>query len=401
LNILFRPPLGRRAAPNLPLLVAITALGTMGLHMFIPALPATAHDLHAAAGTIQLTVTLYVLGLAAGQSVYGPLSDRYGRRPLLLIGMTLYVVASIAAALAGSVGQLLVARVMQALGACSGLVLGRAMCRDGSTPDKAAATMATLMTAMTVSPALAPPIGGYLAAWLGWRATFGAIAFAAITVLTIALLTLPETLKNPNPEAGILRVVGSYGGLLRLPTFRGYGLGGCCASTSLYAFFSASPFILVNVLHRPASEVGLYFLVPFGAISLGAFTSSRLVKRFRSRSLARAGSIIQLTGAVLLMTVELTGHLSVVTLMASILIVSYAGGMAGPNATVLALSADPKAVGAASGLYGTAQMIYGALCTAAVSLGSVDSAMPTAIVLFASAVIGQISFAYAARHAPA
>jgi len=400
LNILFRPPFGRRAAPRLPLLVAITALGTMALHMVIPALPAVAHDLHASSGSIQLSVTLYVLGLAVGQSVYGPLSDRHGRRPLLLIGMTLYVLASVAAAFAGSVGQLLAARVFQALGACSGLVLGRAMTRDGSTPDKAAAAMSMLMTAMAVAPALAPPIGGYLAAWLGWRATFAAIALGGVAVLAIAALTLPETLRHPNPEASVLRVLGSYPGLVRLRMFRGYCLGGSCTSTSLYAFFSASPFILVNVLHRPTEEVGLYYLVPFCAIGAGSFTSNRLVKRFRSRGLVRFGSTAQLAGAGLLMAAELSGTLSVVSLMGSMFIISYGAGIAGPNSAVLALSADPKAVGAASGFYGTAQMVYGALCTVLVSLGPVTSALPTAAVLLGSAVIGQLAFAYGAKGTP-
>ena len=128
--------------------------------------------------------------------------------------------------------------------------------------------------------------------------------------------------------------------------------------------------------------------------------SSCAVKRFRSRCLVRFGSAVQLAGAALLMAAELSGTLSVVTLMGSMLFISYGAGMAGPNSAVLTLSADPKAVGAASGLYGTAQMVYGALCTALVSLGPVTSALPTAAVLLASAVIGQLAFAYGARGTP-
>ena len=151
-------------------------MGTMAMHMVIPALPAIAADLHESPGVIQMTVTLYLLGLAAGQLIYGPLSDRFGRRPVLLGGLALYLLASVVAATAAGTGALLTARVFQALGGCSGLVLGRAMMRDGSSSEKAAGSLAILHTAMSVGPALAPAIGGFVALWGGWRAPFALLA---------------------------------------------------------------------------------------------------------------------------------------------------------------------------------------------------------------------------------
>jgi DHA1 family bicyclomycin/chloramphenicol resistance-like MFS transporter len=405
LNLLLRPVFRAAAAPSLPLLVAVTALGTIGLHMFIPALPATAHALGAPAGLVQMTITLYILGLAVGQSVYGPLSDRHGRRPLLIGGMALYVLASVGAALASDVNQLIAARVVQALGACAGLVLGRAILRDGISTEKAAGAMAMLMTAVTVSPALAPPLGGYLTAWFGWHATFVFLAIAGGALLLAVVLVLPETLRAPIPDASIRSTFASYAKLARLRVFRLYTLGSCCATTSLYGFLSASPFIFVNLLHRPEKEVGLYYLVMFLAVAAGAFASSRLVRRVAPRRLARLGAAVQLVGAAALLAGALFGDLSgemsgmrgVAMVLGPVVLICIGGGIAGPNASVLAISADPQRIGAASGFFGTLQMVFGALCTAVVSIGPVTSVVPTAILLLAAALTAQVAFARGAK----
>ena len=146
-----------RRGPRAPfmLLVALTACGTLGMHMIIPALPATAAALHVSSGTIQLTITLYLIGLAAGQLLYGPVSDRFGRRPVLLLGLLLYTVAGIAAAAAPNAAILIIARVFQSIGGCAGLVLGRAIVRDAAAPDRAAGQLGLLTLVMAAMPAVA------------------------------------------------------------------------------------------------------------------------------------------------------------------------------------------------------------------------------------------------------
>ena len=159
MRLLTTPLLGGRERAPFLLLVALTACGTLGMHVIIPALPATARAMGISIGSVQLTITLYLIGLAAGQLLYGPLSDRFGRRPVLLAGMGLFTLASAATALAPNPAVLIGARILQSIGGCAGLVLGRAAVRDGATPDKAAGQLALLTVVMSVVPAIAPAIG--------------------------------------------------------------------------------------------------------------------------------------------------------------------------------------------------------------------------------------------------
>jgi len=155
-----------RARPHSALLGAITGSGTLAMHMFVPALPAVAREFSASPGTVQLTLTVYLIGIAGGQLIYGPLSDRFGRRPILIACLSVFLVATAVAAFASELGLLIAARFVQAVGACGGLVLGRAMVRDGAAPDQAARQLALLVMVMTAAPALAPLIGGEIQAWL-------------------------------------------------------------------------------------------------------------------------------------------------------------------------------------------------------------------------------------------
>ena len=397
LKIFTEPPFRRHSTPSLVLLVAITMMGNMAMHLFIPALPATAADLNASPGTIQLTVTLYMVGLAVRQLIYGPLSDRFGRRPMLLGGLVLYFLSSLSAVFVQSAGELITARVFQALGGCAGTVLGRAMIRDGSSSGEAARMLAILMTAMSIAPALAPAVGGYVAAWAGWRADFVLLSVVGGTVLMISVLILPETIRQRQPLPGIMPMLRAYGRLLRLRAFRGYALGGCCTSTSMYAFFAASPFILVNVLHRPLQDVGLMSLFVAVGFAIGSYTSSRVVRRMGMRRVARSGSVVQLIGALSLMLVDVSGHLSVMTLVGTIMLTSIGSGFASASAGAGAISADPKAIGTASGLFGSLQMGFGALCAAIVGIWHTDSALPVAAVLVGSSLLGQAAIVYAEK----
>ena len=363
LKILTQPPFRRYSTPSLTLLVVITMMGNMAMHLFIPALPATAADLNASPGTIQLTVTLYMVGLAAGQLVYGPLSDRFGRRPLLLGGLVLYFLSSLSAVFVQSAGELIIARVFQALGGCAGTVLGRAMIRDGSSSGEAARMLAILMTAMSIAPALAPAVGGYVAALAGWRADFVLLSVVGGAVLLLAVLILPETIRERQPLPGIM------------PMLRAYG----------------------RLLHRPLQDVGVMSLFAAVSFAIGSFASSRVVRRMGMRRVARSGSLVQLVGALSLMLVDVSGHLSVLTLVGTIMLTSIGSGFASASAGAGAISADPKAIGTASGLFGSLQMGFGALCAAIVGIWHTDSALPVAVVLVGAALLGQAGIVYAEK----
>jgi MFS transporter, DHA1 family, multidrug resistance protein len=240
-------------------LVAVTATGTLAMHILVPALPLVAADFGVSRGAIQLAITLYLFGIAGGQLLYGPVSDKFGRRPTLLISLALYVAASAVAGLAVGIGTLLIARIGQAVGGCGGLVLGRAIVRDSAAAGQAASRMALLTMVQSLAPGLGPAVGGFLGAWFGWRSIFVALVALGLVTLGGVWLALPETAASRG-KAGSGRMLGSYLALLRSRSFRGYMFGGAFTSTSFYAYLTASPFIFTQMLHRPATEVGLYYL---------------------------------------------------------------------------------------------------------------------------------------------
>jgi len=384
------PPLPRR--PPLLLIVALTASGTMAMHILIPSLPAMASDLRISPGDAQLTITLYLIGLAIGQLIHGPLSDRFGRRPVLLVALAAYTLAGIAAILAQSIAMLILARIVQALGGCAGLVLGRAVIRDVLPAKEAASQLALVNLVMSLSPAGAPLIGGYLTVLFGWRAIFVLLAAVGTATLIAALLRLPETTPpRQGGPGGFAAMLAPYPRLLGSARFRGYTIAGSASTTAFYAFMAASPFIFVDVLHRPTEEVGLYYLVLMFGITFGSFAASRLVLRFPSDRLLRAAISVAGLGALAFFAITVAGFLSVPGVLASMFVFMFGAGLASPLALTSAISTQPGMVGAASGLYGCNQMGYGALCTLVVSLWHQNAALPAALVLLASAVLAQVA----------
>jgi DHA1 family bicyclomycin/chloramphenicol resistance-like MFS transporter len=394
MRFLTTPLLRTRARAPFLLLVALTACGTLGMHVIIPALPATARAMGISIGSVQLTITLYLIGLAAGQLLYGPLSDRFGRRPVLLAGMTLFTLASAATALAPTPGVLIGARVLQSIGGCAGLVLGRAAVRDGSTPDKAAGQLALLTVTMSVVPAIAPAIGGFLTAFVHWRASYFLLVAIGAATLLATLLLLPETNLGPR---GPLSFGRGYSKLLLSPTFLGYAGAGALTTTSFYGFMAAAPFIFENHLHQPTQDVGLYYLLLMVGVATGATLANRLSRRVTLRTGLRIANLLAICGAVCFMTALLTGHLTVVTVVASIALFMVGGGMASPFALAGSVSANPQAIGAASGLYGFFQMGYGMICTIVVESWDPGSVFPVAAILLGSSVTAQMVLLWAAH----
>ncbi len=381
--------------PPLWLLALITLSGTLAMHMFVPALPRAARELGASAGAMQGTVSLYILGLAVGQLAYGPLSDRYGRRPLLVAGLALYTVAGLAAALAPGVRTLLAARLVQALGGCAGLALGRAMVRDTAAPEDAARRLALLNLMVTLGPGLAPLIGGALSETYGWRSIFVALCALGAANIWLTVRRLPETGQR---RAGVsaASLAREYGRLLRSPAFLGYAIGGGCSTTAMYAFFAVAPFVFVDELHRSPHEVGVYLALLIAGVSLGSVLASRLVARLPIERLLAWASGGAVLAAFALLGIVGGGALSVPLLLGPMFVFTVGVGLASPMALTKAVSVNPKVIGSAAGLYGFAQMAIGALCTTLAGLGR-DPALAAASVLAAAGVIGQAAFWMAAR----
>ena len=399
------PLLGGFVRPPFLLLFGFVISGSVSLHILTPTLPAVALDLAVSAGPVQLTITLFVVGLAAGQLLYGPLSDRFGRRPVLLAGLLIYTLGSVAAAMAPGLPTLLGARVLQALGACSGMVLGRAMVRDNAPPEQAGRQLAMLNLCITIAPALAPMLGNQLSVYTSWRMIFVLLAAMGGVVLLASLLVLPETNMGGHRSGGFSSILPGFVRLLREQSFRVYALAGACSTTSFYAYLTASPFIFTQMLHRPAEEAGVYYLAIMAGVPFGSFAASRLARRMPLGRLLRltgkmtpgrlltGAFVISTLGGLMMLVCVLLGQLSLVTVLLAILIFTIGGGIVSPLALSLAIGTVPGMVGAASGLYGFVQMGFGALCTLAVTVFPQRPELTAAVVLVVAALSSQAYYA--------
>jgi len=387
----------RRIAPAPPLwlLVLITISGTMAMHMFVPALPDAARALGTTAGEMQMAISIYIVGLAAGQLCYGPLSDALGRRPLLMTGLGLYAVGSVAAAFAPNLGTLLVARLVQALGGCAGLALGRAIVRDTTQAESAIRELALLNLMIMVGPGLAPVVGGAVSGAAGWRAIFALLAVAGVLTLIFTWRLLPET-GYPSGRVGVRTLAADYRALLTSPRFVGFALGGGSATTCVYAFLSAAPFIFVNELHQPVHMVGVYAGMMVLGMAAGNALTSVFAKRVPGARLLRIGNTLSLASGVLLLAVVLTGHLTLFATIGIMLFFTCGCGMTSPAALAQAVSVNPRLIGSAAGLYGCTQMAIGAACTALAALGS-DPARSALTVMVVATALAQVAFTVALR----
>lgn len=376
------------------LLALLAFSGTLAMHIFVPALPIAQADLGGGMAAMQLTISLYILGLAGGQLVYGPLADRFGRRPVLMAGLSLYTAAGLAAMLAPSVNALIAARLFQALGGCAGLVLARAIVRDTSAPADTTRRLALMNLMITVGPGMAPLVGGLLADAAGWRSIFLALTLLGVANLLLTWRLLPETGRAT--EGAAIGLMESYGQLLRAPAFWGYAVGGGCATTSLYGFVPAAPFIFIGELHQPTARVGSYIALLVLGVWVGSVLASRLIARVSVGRLLVGANGVSVAAAFILLAVVLSDRLTVPLAIATVFTFSVGVGTAAPAALAEALSVNPRVAGSASGLYGAMQMAVGALCTALAGVGS-DPALAAALVLAGSGIIAQAAFWMAGR----
>ena len=364
------------------------------MHIVIPSLPATANALGMSISTSQLTITLYLIGLAIGQLVYGPISDRLGRRPVLLAGLALFTVASLMTAVAPNATVLIGSRILQSLGGCAGLVLGRAAVRDGATTEQAAGRLALLTLVMVMVPAIAPALGGFLTAYVHWRASYGLLVLFGASTLAACWLLMPETLS----QSGVRRsMVTAYVRLLKSPRFLGYAIGGACSTTAFYGFMSASPFIFETRLHQPTQRVGLYYLLLMLGVAAGSLGANRMAGRLPVQRALRIANGVGIVGAALFALADLGDVLSVATVVSSVSLFMVGAGMASPFALAGSVSVNPQSIGAASGMYGFIQMGYGMLCTVVVETWHPGAVYPVATVLLGSALLGLVATSMAVR----
>ena len=341
------------------LLVAMTGVAPISLYMLVPALPILAATFGGDISIAQMTVSLYMVGIACSQIVMGPLSDKFGRRPVLLAGLTLMVAASAACSFAETLPQLIAARFLQALGGAAGMVVSRAIIRDLYSRDRISSMISLVIAVMMIAQMLSPLTGGLLETAFGWRAIFYVITAASLAVAVIIAVALPETRRN-RVAAGGFR--GDVGSLLRSRAFIGYLLCQVMASQIIFTFAGAGPYLVVTQMGRSSAEYGAWFATTGLAYLVGNLFCVRFAPRHSLERLIWFGLALQVLGALLNLLWGLTGlNQAPAWLFGTQMIVMVANAFVMSNSAAGAISVRPEAAGTASGAMGFLQMGLGAL----------------------------------------
>jgi DHA1 family bicyclomycin/chloramphenicol resistance-like MFS transporter len=382
------PPLPLRRRLSLPLILgSLSALGALSIDMYLPAMPGMSRQLHASGPVIQLTLTVFVTGLAAGQVLAGPLSDMWGRRRPLLAGMALYVAGSAWCALAPDAGQLIGARIVQSLGAAAGAVLARAIVRDLFEGTAMTRFFSALMLVNGAAPIAAPVIGGQLLAVTSWRAVFAVLAGAGAALLLTVALALPESLPAPLRQPARLRhTARSLAGLARDWRYLRYVLAAALMFAAVFAYISGSSLVLQQDYGLTAQQFSLVFAVNgLGIVLLGQASGFLVGRAATERTLLRVGVAAASLAALGVLLAAALG-LPLPLLLACLFVVVSMLGVVLPNATSLAMAGHGSAAGAASSLQGLLQFLAGGLAASAMGLAGQGTAVPMAATMFACAV---------------
>jgi MFS transporter, DHA1 family, multidrug resistance protein len=367
--------------PGLFVLVAATALAPVALNVFVPSLPGLRASLDIDYATAQLTLSVYLAAFAVAQLIIGPLSDRYGRRPVLLSGTALFVLASLGCALATSFEQLIAMRILQAAGGCSGVALARAVVRDLYDRDEAASKLGYVTMAMVVAPMIAPAIGGFLDGLGGWRAGFAFVAVFGAIVYFLSLAQMHETHHGREGSAGFAKLARNSFLLLRQPAFIGYSLNVAFSSATYLAFLAGAPFIVTDIIGGTPVDYGLYFIIVSIGYMTGNFLTGRLTLRYGANRINVAGNLVSLTALTSLVAVTMLDQLHLLTLFLPMALTSVGGGLIVPSGTTSAISVRADIAGAGAGLTGFLQVGAGTLATLAVGALHDGTAFSTVAVM--------------------
>lgn len=371
------------------ILGALSTISPFAIDMYLPGFPAIADDLNTSIASVQLSLTSYFIGIAAGQLLYGPLLDRFGRKLPLYAGLFVYVLASFGCAFTESVDSLIAMRFLQALGGCAGMVAAQTLVRDLFRVDRTAQAFSWITLVIAVSPMIAPTVGSYLTIAFGWQAVFLTLAVISIFILGMVYLILPEGRKadatiSLKPKA----VLKNFYGVVKQPQFLTYTFAGGLAAAAPFAYIAGSAHVFINLYDSTEQEYGWFFAMIGGVIIGSAQLNHFFLKRFKSEQIVHAALCFQMLMGILLFTGAWFNVFDKYGLVAMIAVFLAAHGLSNPNATALSLAPFSKHTGSAASLLGSFRMAMGGVVSALVSFFHNDTSMPMIITMIACVASG-------------
>jgi DHA1 family bicyclomycin/chloramphenicol resistance-like MFS transporter len=370
------------------LLVAATSLGPLTINIFIPSMPGLARDFATDYATVQLTLTLYLIGIGVGQLMWGPVSDRHGRRPVLIAGLTLYTLATLVCTLAPSIEVLIGGRIVQSIGGCAGIVMARAILRDVYDRARAASMLAYVTTGMVLAPMVAPTAGGYLDAWFGWRSSFALLLVVGAVLVAFTVTRLAETNVKRTVFTGVVSMLAAFVALLRQRTFCGYAFQVAMGFCVYMTFLTAAPYIMMELYGFTPETMGPHFILVGGAYALGNLIAGRMSQRVGVDRMIALGLAIQVVGVAVGLGLALAGLHHALVLFGPVAVMSVGQGFTIPNGTVGAVSVDPTRAGTAAGFAGFLTMALGAPASYLGGIVAHGGVAPVMVVILAAVAVG-------------
>ncbi|MFI4995461.1 MAG: multidrug effflux MFS transporter [Hyphomicrobiales bacterium] len=374
-------------------LALLTAIGPLSVDMYLPSMPAIARELGTDPAHVQLTLSAFLAGFAVGQFYHGPLSDRYGRKPVLLAALALYIVASAACAFTRSIELLILARFAQAVATCGPIVIARAIVRDLYEGPRAGREMARMGMIMGIVPAIAPILGGIMHNLAGWRSIFTVMVLVGLGLVYVVATFMPETLKirssRPISPWGIVR---SFGGLIGSPVYRAYVALVSLVYSGLFCFISASSFILQGVYGLSEIAFALTFALNVIGFIIGSMLASRFAVSRGLDSTIAVGVPLLVIGSLLMLALVGFGPGSAAEIVIPAMIYMAGVGLVLPQALAAAMAPFPDRAGAASSCLGVTQMTFSALVGAGIGLTLGSSALPLPLAMSAVALAAALVF---------
>jgi DHA1 family bicyclomycin/chloramphenicol resistance-like MFS transporter len=371
------------------LLGSLSTVSPFAIDMYLPGFPAIAGDLDTTIDRVQYSLTAYLIGIAAGQLLYGPLLDRFGRRRPLYVGLTVYILASVGCAFSTSIDALIAMRFLQALGGCAGMVAAQTLVRDLFPANRTAQAFSSITLVIAVSPMIAPTLGGYVTAAIGWQSVFYILAFITLLIAVCIYIWLPEGRKaDKTLSLRPSNVMRNFYKVVKEPQFVMYALGGGIAMATPFAYIAGSSFVFMDLYGATPKQYGWIFAVVAGGIIGSSQLNHVLLNRFSSQQLVKVTLRFQTVIGLLFVLGVWLDWFNLPGFLGMTFIFLAGQGLIGPNSTALSLAPFTQHTGSAASLLGSFRMAMGGFATAAVSIFHNDTALPMTICMVACPVIG-------------